>query len=291
MTRAPRSTIVALLLPAMAVMGMLVLLPLGYVLWLSLFSVKLSGTKEYVGLHNFVRLAHDALFWRVAITTLKWTVISVLGKVLLGLAFALVLVRKFPFQGFVLALVLLPWAVPLSIGGIAWRWIFETSHGFANALLMNIGLVREPITWLAGPSTALAAVLVASIWTGVPFMTVTFLSGLHAIPKQLYEAAAIDGASGWNSFVRITLPLMRPVLMVGTIISTIWTFRAFDIIYVMTKGGPLHSTEIMTVLSYRYAFDNLKIGQASAVATLVLLILTAITVLYVLTYQAEQIDV
>jgi len=261
----------ALTLPAFAVVIGLVAYPLGYAVWLSLQDIKIGGEGRFIGLANYARLLFDSesrvsgLFWNSVRVTLLYTGGALLGKFVIGMVSALILNAHIRARHFWRTLLFLPWAIPAVVSAFSWRWIYNDVNGVLNTLLGRLGLVEQPILFLADPRLALWSVLVAAIWQGAPFWTMTFLAGLQAIPRELYEAAQIDGAAPVQSFLRITLPLMAPVITVTTMLSAIWTSNAIQYVLILTNGGPANVTETFPLLAYHEGMQAYDLGIAAAV--------------------------
>ncbi len=251
-------------------LGVLVLALVGYPL---LSAVYVSLTEKYVGyparfvgLRNYAELSRDAVFHKVVWNSVLFTVVSVTVKLVIGLCMALALHRALAARRLVRGILLLPWVVPTVITALAWHWMFDAQHGFINVSLQGVGLIGEPIAWLGRPTTAMLAVITVNIWRGFPFFGVSLLAGLQTIPRDLYEAAAVDGASPLQRFLRVTLPGLRPVILVTTLISTIFTLNDFNIVYVMTRGGPGIATHVLATYTYETGFQALRWGKAVAVS-------------------------
>ncbi len=266
---------------AVIVLGVIVF-PMLYSLLLSLERYNLTdpGNVRFIGLGNYLSLLESSDFWQVMGRTAIFTVISVALTMVIGLAFALILNERFLGRGVFRTLLLVPWVIPAVVVGIAWEWIFNANYGVLNALLQNLGLIQEYRPWLGDPSTAMPAVIVAKVWKEVPFTALLFLAGLQTIPSDLYEASRIDGAGAWRSFLNITLPLLRPTILVVIVIETMWTFRVFDIIFVMTNGGPADTTNLAAFYTYLETFKYLHVGLGSALAYMVTAVIVAASVLY-----------
>lgn len=271
------------LLPCGILLTSVVGLPVFYTVFSSFFgSPSISTAAQFVFLENYRKMLQDPMFWFVLRNTGIWTVCGVAFKCIIGLTIALVLNQQFPGRNIIRLIVLLPWATMLVVSGITWRWIFNSLYGFLNSILFNFGLIDQPITWLSSSYGAFLACFIASAWTIIPFHALAFLSGLQTIPQELYESADCEGASALQKFKYITLPLLKPILLIVMTISTIWTFNAFSTIMVLTGGGPLHATEIMVTFIYKNAFRFSKIGYANAMATTTFLILLLVSLVYVL---------
>lgn len=276
------------ILPGFLLIAAVIFYPIVNTFWLSLHDVKLIGTGRFLGLENYRTLARDPLFWQVVRQTFLWTFSSVMLKLILGMSLGLLLNQRFRGRKVFRALLLVPWAMPLVAAAIVWRWMYDANFGYLNDLLRQIGLIDEPVVWLGGQNSAFAAAVVTDAWTGLPFMAFVFLAGLQGIDHTLYEAAKIDGAGAWGRFLYVTLPQLAPVTLVATLVSSIWTFNSFNIVYALTGGGPLNSTDIMVTYTYTQAFDRLQFGLAAALATVTFIILLVFSLVYVRLYGREN---
>ncbi len=253
-------------LPLVVLVLLLIAYPLGSAVYLSLTEKYVGYPPRFVGLKNYVELTGDPVFRKVMWNSAVFTVASVTVKLLIGLLMALSLHQALFARRLVRGILLLPWVVPTVITALAWHWMFDALRGFINVSLETLGLIGEPIAWLGQPATAMMAVVVVNIWRGFPFFGVSLLAGLQAIPADLYEAAAVDGASATQRFRHVTLPGLRPVIFVTALISTIFTLNDFNIVYVMTRGGPGIATHILATYTYEVGFQALRWGRAVAVS-------------------------
>lgn len=244
-----------LLAPAALLLGAVVALPIARVVQLGL-----------PGLEPLQRLAIDGRWWGALRNTLFFAGVSVGLEVVLGVAFALALHRAIPGRGALRALVVLPWALPTAVIALAWAWIFNDAFGVANDLLLRLGVIEAPVAWLAHAGTAMAALIVADVWKTTPFVALIALAGLTAIPDELNEAARVDGLSPAQIFRRVTLPLLAPALVVAGVFRLVQAFGAFDLVYVMTGGGPGGSTETVSLYAYQNYFRYLDFGYGSTIA-------------------------
>jgi multiple sugar transport system permease protein len=266
-TRTSDQTFGALLIsPAAAFVFCIAIYPIGRVLWLSLFAQNLgtSLAPKFVKIDNYIRLANDGHFFATVRTTLFFTFVSVAIELVLGLAFALLLNHEFRGRAIARAATLIPWALPTAVLAWAWSWIFNDQFGVLNDLLHRAGILARPIAWLGSGSTALFAVIFADVWKTAPFVMIILLAGLQNIPAELHEAAAIDGASAWKRFRFVTLPLLMPSIMVALLFRAIQSFGIFDLIFVMTGGGPGGATETLAIYTYNTCLRYLDFGYGSA---------------------------
>jgi multiple sugar transport system permease protein len=236
--------------------------------------------RGFVGIENYVALLSSRDFWSVLVRTVAWTTSSVCLKALIGLGGALLLNEELLGRGVFRAMTLPPWLIPLPIGAYVWAWLYNGQHGLLNGFLLRIGLIDKPFEMLAYPSSAFLGCLINDVWVGVPFMTLVLLAGLQAIPNELYQAADIDGASRWNKLRYVTLPQLKTVLLIATLLSAVWTFNSFDIIWVQTGGGPLNATTTLVIKTYKTAFKSWDFGMASSLAVITFIILTIASVFY-----------
>ncbi|MFN8445139.1 MAG: ABC transporter permease subunit [Caldilineaceae bacterium] len=224
----------------------------------------LQRVTKFVWFDNYISLYQDEFYWQAVRNTVVFTAGSIFTKFVFGLCAALLLHSQQRFRNILTGLILLPWIVPSVVQALAWRSIYDPLFGGLNPILMGLGIIREPWEWLADPKLAMSSVIFVNVWAGIPFFTVNFLAGLGAIDKELYEAAEIDGANGWERFVNITLPGMKYVIAVTTLLSTIWTFNGFETIYLLTGGNA--GTEVYSILAYKKAMGALRFGPGTAVA-------------------------
>jgi multiple sugar transport system permease protein len=263
------------LLPAGLLLALVTVLPLAYVAWLSLTEHSLLGdTPRFIGFANFARLGADERFWNALWNTVYFVVVSVSLELVLGIALALLMQRQRRGRAILYAIVLLPWAVPTAVSARMWEWMYNPELGVLNYLL------GTPVNWLGSPTLALHAAIVMDIWKSTPFVALLLLAGLQGIPSDLYRAAAVDGASPWRVLWTITLPLLRPLILVVLIFRTIDAWRVFDSIYVLTGGGPANTTETLSIYAYKALFQMLEFGYGSAIAVTVFGVVALVTAVY-----------
>jgi multiple sugar transport system permease protein len=247
---------------------------------LSLRAVKFIEKAPFVGLKNYQRLIQDPGFWLSVRVTVLYTVLYSIGVFLVGLFTALILNREFKGKLVARTLIILPYAIPDIAAVLIWRWLFDYSFGVFNFILHRLGALNEPVFWLANSSTALLCVVLVSVWRLFPFHSLALLSALQSVPKELYEAGAIDGATPVQSFFHITLPSIRSIAGILLVLTIIWSFRRFTIFWTMTQGGPARATEVLVIQIYLKAFRFYDMGYASAIGTLTVLFLMIIAVYY-----------
>jgi multiple sugar transport system permease protein len=256
------------LLPLLVLVVGLIAYPFFRAIWLS-FTDKLVGYPErFVGLRNYVYLVNDDTFREVVRNSLVFTVASVILKVVAGLAMALVLNSVWRWRNFFRGLLLLPWITSTVIIALTWRWMFDAfpGRGFFNSVLIDAGILSRPVAFMATPEGALLAVIVANWWRGFPFFGVSYLAAMQSIPLELYDAAAVDGAGRWQRFCHVTLPGLKHIVIVTVLLSFIWTINDFNIIYVMTRGGPGTATQVFATYSYDVAFNQLRWGRGVTIS-------------------------
>jgi multiple sugar transport system permease protein len=263
-----------LIAPVFLVIVGLVAYPLGYSIWLSLQDVKVGAPGTFVGLNNYYKILFDSQarihdsFWASLKITIIYVVGACVGKFIIGMVSALILNADIQARRFWRSLLFLPWAIPPIVSAYSWKWIYNDVNGVANAMLTNVGLIDAPILFLARPENALWSVLVGVIWQGTPFWMMTFLAGLQAIPADLYEAAEIDGATTFKSFIYITMPSMSSVIVVTVMLSTIFTTNTVDFIYTLTNGGPGGATETFPLLAIAQGLRAYDLGIGSTIPLL-----------------------
>ncbi|HEY3065514.1 MAG TPA: sugar ABC transporter permease [Methylomirabilota bacterium] len=263
--RAHRDTGAAFLflLPLLVLVVGLIAYPFARALWLSLTDKYVGYPERFVGLRNYLYLLHDDTFHEVVRNTLVFTTGSLALKVVTGLAMALVLNSVWRWRSFFRGLFLLPWITSTVIIALTWRWMFDAfpGRGFFNSVLIDLGLLRRPIAFMADPAGAMLAVIVANWWRGFPFFGVSYLAAMQAIPGELYDAASVDGAGARERFWHVTLPGLKHVIVVTLVLSFLMTINDFNIIYVMTRGGPGTATQVFATYSYEVAFNQLRWGR------------------------------
>ncbi|MBL8311593.1 MAG: sugar ABC transporter permease [Burkholderiales bacterium] len=257
---------VILLSPAFALLALIVVYPIGKLFYNSFFDMRLSGGQgsKWIGWQNYADMIKDGAFWDATWNTVLITLITVPGALVVGLALALLANLPFKRQWPVRLALLLPWALPLAFAGLIWAWFFHTEYGFINDVWVRMG--GEPRMWLLSPVSAFAAICIAIIWKSSSFMALILLAGLQMIPKSLYEAAEVDGASRWQQFWQITVPMLMPSIVVALIFRTITALQTFDIPYTMTKGGPGNATETLAMYIHKTTIDYLDVGFGSTLA-------------------------
>ncbi|WP_019063912.1 carbohydrate ABC transporter permease [Streptomyces prunicolor] len=239
-----------------------------------------TGQAPWVGLANYRAVISSSVFDKALLNTALFTVGSIAGQFLTGLAIALFFRRRFPLNGVMRSLLLLPWLVPLIVSSAVWRWILDQDNGVLNRFLGALYLVQDRPGWLTSTSLALFAVIVVNIWIGIPFNVAILYGGLQDIPEELYEAAALDGATGWRAFRHVTWPLLRPVVSVVLVLGVVYTVKVLDVILGLTNGGPANSTQTIASQSYQLSFQQFDFGQGAALGNILIVISLVFAVLY-----------
>lgn len=268
--------------PALFAILIIVLIPLARSFYQSFQQLDLArpAGNGWVGLLNYFELIKDQRFLNSLGITIRFSAISVLLELLLGLSIALLLNNHFFGRGFVRGLMILPWAMPSIVNAAMWKWIFNADYGALNAFLQQIGLIESYQVWLSDPFWANALLIMANVWKEAPFTAIMILAALQTIPPHLYEAARVDGANGWQRFWNITLPLLMPVMLMVSTLQLIWGFQTFELITVITGGGPFSSTETVGLRVYATTFRSLSFGYGSAMAYLVFLVILVPVIFY-----------
>jgi len=258
---------VVFMLPAAILLLLFLTYPLGLGVWLGFTDAKIGRAGEFVGLENYEFLAGDSVTQLALFNTLFYTVVASILKLLLGLWLAMLLSRHLPFKTLLRAVILLPWIVPTALSAIAFWWIYDSQFSVISWVLMKFGLINRYIDFLGDPWMARFSTIAANVWRGIPFVAISLLAGLQTISPSLYEAASIDGATAWQKFRHITLPLLTPIIAVVMTFSVLFTFTDFQLIYVLTRGGPLNATHLMATLSFQRAIAGGAMGEGAALAT------------------------
>jgi multiple sugar transport system permease protein len=272
----------AYLVPAALCLIATVVVPIGLAIKMSLYNDVLYKPQDYhfIGLANYMRLAQDPVFWLTLWNSVVWVFGSVIFQFIIGFAAALLLHQSFRGRGLLRTLNLLPWIIPGVVVGLIWEWLYQPNYGLINDLLMKAGMMHDRLAWLSSPDLAMAAVVFTNVWRGIPFFAIMLLAGLQSIPVELYDAARVDGAGVLARFWHITVPLLRPIIVVATATRIIWTFNYADLIFVMTNGGPANATQITSTYTLLQAYSNLDFGYAGALSVVLLLVMLIFTAFY-----------
>ncbi|WP_270166720.1 carbohydrate ABC transporter permease [Paenibacillus sp. SYP-B4298] len=245
-------------------------LPFGWAVYLSLTNKTVGVPEVFVGMQNYIDLAKDSLFWRAVWNTFVFTMIAVILKAVFGMIMALVLNEKIVARNLFRVLLFLPWTIPTIVSVFTWQWIYSDVGGVLNFLLMKSGLISQPVGWLAAPDLAMLSVIMVNVWRGIPFMGIAILAGLQTVSTEIYEAAMLDGAGAIKRFFYMTLPSIKEVTILASVITTIWTLNDFEIIWLLTRGGPNNGTQVLSTLSYTVGFLNMNLGKAIATSIITL---------------------
>lgn len=248
----------------------------------------INGDAEFTGFKNYTLAFHNPTFWPALVHTFLFTVVSLIFQFTIGLALAVFFIRRFPLSTTLRALFLIPWLLPLIVSASTWSWMFNSDSGVVNSALSWFGI--SPVNWLTSPQWALISVIVANIWIGIPFNLVVLYSGLQNIPVDVYEAGSLDGATAWKAFRYITFPLLRPVSAITLLLGFVYTLKVFDIIWIMTKGGPGDASTTLATWSYRLGFGTLvpKFGPGAAVGNLLIIIAVIFGFIYLRVQRSQE---
>ena len=265
----------AFMVPAALLLIGLLAYPLALGTWLGFTDAKVGRAGLWIGLENFAYLLTDSVFMLSVFNTLFYTIVASIAKFFLGLWLAIILNKNLPFQSFFRAVVLLPWIVPTALSAIAFWWIYDTQFSVVSWLLVKMGIIDTYIDFLGDPWLARMSTIIANVWRGIPFVAISLLAGLQTISPSYYEASSIDGATPWQQFRFITMPLLTPIIAVVMTFSVLFTFTDFQLIYVLTRGGPLNATHLMATLAFQRAIPGGSMGEGAAIATMMVPLLLA----------------
>ncbi|MCM0019660.1 MAG: sugar ABC transporter permease [Tagaea sp.] len=282
-----------LILPSLLLITLFKLAPIGEGVLVSLQSQSMMrpNPEAFVGLAHYERaIFEERVFGQSLWNTVVWTLGSVAGAYIVGLSLALLLNREFGGRSIFRALFLVPWVIPEVATALLWKWAYSDEFGVINFILFRLHVIDRPLLFLSDVHSAMPAVIVVQIWKLYPIMFITLLAALQSVPKELHEAAEIDGASLWQRFRFVTFPFIRPTSVIITLLASIWTFQNFDLIYLLTGGGPAGATKILPTLIYEKGFWGLELGYASAIGMLMLMCLTVLSVAYLMVYRAQRGD-
>ena len=269
----------ALIAPAAIYILAIVAWPLIETVRLSFTNSSLAG-EEYIGLENYEKMLGSKKFNKIVIRTFVWMFFSVSLKLIAGLIGAVLLNAKLPGRGMFRVLIMPPWVVPIAIGMLGWLWLYNGYFGIIAGVGMKTGILDGPFGFLAYKQSAFISTIIADVWVGTPMVTIFFLAAMQGVPKDLYEAAYCDGASRWHRFFKITLPQITPVIITMALLSAIWTFNSFEIIWILTEGGPRGATTTLIIDTYKMALGNYKFGKGAARAVVVMILLTVFAAFY-----------
>jgi multiple sugar transport system permease protein len=279
---------IILMLPGAILLIAFMAYPFFLGIWLSLTDSMIGRIGQFIGLRNFADLLTDTIFHQTAKNTFIYALVTVPFKAMLGLGLALVLNRHMRFSSPIRAAVMMPWIIPTALSSLGWFMIFDPVFSPISWLFKNLGLISKNINFLGDPFLAIASVCWVNIWRGVPFFGITILAGLQAVPQELHEAAAIDGASWWHRFRHVTIPSIKGVVMIASLLSIIWTFADFQLIYILTKGGPANQTHIFGTYTYQIGLSATEIGMGAAISLYMFPILAFFAILLLIYLRKEQ---
>ncbi len=261
----------AFVVPAALVILLVVVVPLTRAAWMSLFDITLTrpGVEPFVGLSNYITQLTSSGFWDSVFKALFFTVVTTVLELGLGVGLAMLMDQPMRFRWVLRSLVILPWALPTIVNALMWRWIDNATYGSLNALLTQVGLLHDYLPWLSQDTTAMWMVIIADVWKMTPFCAILILAGLQGIDRELFEAARVDGAGTIDVFRRIVLPLLTPIILIVLVLRTMEAFKVFDVIWIMTGGGPASSTQTVAIYAYRTAYEGYDFGQGAALGYLI----------------------
>ncbi|SFQ40856.1 carbohydrate ABC transporter permease [Salibacterium halotolerans] len=279
--------------PAVIFMLALIGYPLIYNLVLSFQDMDLQalnlGESSFLGLENYKVLFSDTVFWISVKNTLLYTVGSVVFQFIIGFLLALFFSLKFRLASFLRGITLVSWLIPLTISALLFRFMMGSEEGIFNQLLMSTGFINDPVPWLTSPEMALWSIVLVNIWVGIPFNMLLLSTGLSNLPEDIYESASLDGANVFQKFFHITVPLLRPVILIVMMLGFIYTFKVFDLVFVMTGGGPVNSTEVLSTLAYRYSFNDFEFSMGAATANILFAILFLVSLVYLRMIKKDEV--
>lgn len=273
--------------PALLVLTAVVFLPLLYAFYLSFFETH-GLQNNFTGLKNYINILKSSFFWNSTLRTVYFTVVSVGLEFVLGMLSALLLNKKFRWRGLARAVLILPWALPTVVNGVLWSWIFNSSYGSFNGLLYSLGIIKKYVPWFGSPLSAMNCVIIADVWKNFSMIALILLAGLQTIPNSYYESAEIDGANGIQRFFKITLPILKPSILVCLVLRTMEAFKVFDIIYTMTKGGPANGTQVISYYVYQTSFQYTKFGYGAALSYLMSLVILLMALTYIRLLKSKE---
>ncbi len=268
--------------------GVFLLAIMGYPILYSIFmsfqkfnlATLVSRQTEFIGLENYQAVLANSQFVTALGHSLKFTIVSIFFQFFIGLGLAILFSKAFPLSNTMRGLLLSGWQIPSVVTGTIFLWLFNVDYGLVNFVLTSLHVINEPVGWLTQADTALNSVILVNIWLGIPFNTILLTAGITGLPEDVFEAATVDGANAWQKLIYMTIPLLKSTIMAVLMLGFIYTLRAFDVIWIMTKGGPANATEVLPTFAYRLSFINFNFGQSSAVSVIILLILMVAAFFY-----------
>jgi multiple sugar transport system permease protein len=278
-------------IPSLLFIGLFMLFPIAYNLIISFQNVtimNLAGEREFVGLLNYINIFKDLNFTVSMKNSFLFTAACLLFQFMIGFAFALFYNQKFPGRDLMRSLMLLAWMLPIVITATLFKWMLSNDYGIINYVLLSIGIIDQPIHWLTEVDTSLIGTVIGNVWVGIPFNMIILLSALQSLPEDLYEAAKIDGANRVQRFFHITIPLLKPTILILLMLGIVYTFKVFDLIFIMTAGGPVHSSTVLPLYAYQLAFQQFEFSMGAAVATVMFVILSVFASIYLWMIRKEE---
>lgn len=250
-----------------------------------------KDAQSFIGLGNYIGLFTDpnSVLVNSVVKTLIFTVGSIFFQFIIGFALALLFNKKFPGCSFFRGVTMISWLLPVTVSGLLFKFMFAASGGIINQFLVTLGVIHKPIEWLLNPGTATAAIIIANIWVGIPFNMMLILTGLTTIPNEVYESASIDGANGIQKLFRITIPMIKSAIMSVLTLGFVYTFKVFDLVWVMTKGGPINSTQLVSTYSYRLSFEEFEFSKGASAANILFLILLVVGLFYIRLIKDDEV--
>ena len=274
-----------LLAPAALFIAVFMIYPIIYVIMMSLYKTnKLGILQNFIWFDNFIRIMKQDTFWEVTGRSLLWTATGVITKTVFGMIIALCLNVEFRGRKFARMLYIIPWASSVPISAMLWKWVFDHEFGLLNHTLMALNITQNPPVWLGTPIWSFVSCMWVDIWIGIPFMALVFLAGIQSVPKELYESAEVDGVNSFGKFRFITIPSIKQILFIATLLSSLWTFNDFNTIYILTRGGPAGATDILITSIYKNGFEWLHFSDAAVMAVVTFIILMIFSVVYARVY-------
>lgn len=281
------------IVPAVIFMLLFVGYPIIYNILLSLQDVNVmtvnSPIKEFVGFKNYIELFKSSVLLVAIGNTLYYTVVCIIFQFVLGFAFALFFNIEFTFSKFIRGLVMVSWLIPMTINALSFKFMFSPSGGVINQILMNFHVINKPLDWLIQPNSAMWGLIITNVWVGIPFNMILLTTGLSTIPKSIYESASLDGANWFQKLFYITIPSIKPAILSVLMLGFIYTFKVFDLVFIMTNGGPVNATEVLSTLSYKLSFNQYSYSQGSAVANILFLTLFIVSLFYVKLIKEDEV--
>jgi len=272
-----------LVIPAVVVIFGIVIYPLLNALYQSFFNTNLAYPllTKFIWLQNYLSVFKDIYFWKSLYNTVYFTIISMVLELIFGFIVALVLNEKFFMKWLVRTLIIIPWAIPPVVNATVWKWIANSEYGSLNSILKSLGIIKEYRIWLSDPFWSMMIIILADVWKYTPLVAIMLLAALQTIPEDLYEAAKIDGANSFRRTISITIPLIKPTIIVVLILRTFEAFKVFDLVFVMTRGGPAFKTTVVSYFTYLETFSQLNIGRGSAIAYIIVIFMSILSYLYI----------